>query len=85
MTLTSQLPPLTSGPVTVGGFQRTVVLLEYHSRYGQHVFLRGGISHERRPRKHRTLVYSVTKCGDVLGDERHISKLLLTTIFTHWI
>jgi len=30
------------------GFRRTVVFVEYHSQLGEHLFLRGGISHERR-------------------------------------
>jgi len=39
----------TSAPQTTG-FSRTVVFIKYASQYGQQVFVRGGIGHDRRPR-----------------------------------
>ena len=38
------------GPSVTSGFHRTIVFVEYHSQFGQQLFLRGGINYERRPR-----------------------------------
>jgi len=38
------------GPSVTSGMHRTIVFVEYHSQFGQQLFLRGGINYERRPR-----------------------------------
>jgi len=34
----------------ISGFQRTVVIVEFHSHFGEYLFLRGGVSYIQRPR-----------------------------------
>ena len=40
---------LFSGDTPPGGLQRTVVFVEYVSAMGQQLFMRGGVSYDRRP------------------------------------
>ena len=67
------LPPLAER------FQRTIVLMELHSQPGQHVFIRGGISYERRPRTHATITIVFEEHGSPAATNflSRVSKLTL--------